>query len=216
MSARRVFSWIKRLFHWLAELRFLFWNAAFLLAVVCGGFLLFHGKETPLFIGYALQGMGMVYAIHGLIGIRDNLADKSLFREFWEWFKGWMGRFPRWRQHVIASGALASSDAFAGEGHASSWNPDKPELSTDQRFELVYRNFEVLREQYKSLLTSDIALRRELSRIEAERQKQFESSQREIRDTFKRIHVYSFAESLVGLSYVFIGIVISSLAEFVL
>jgi len=159
--------------------------------------------------------MGMLYAIHGLIGIRDNLADKSLFRELWEWFTGWIGRFPRWRQSVIAGGALSGSTVIAGEGHASTWNPDIPELSTDQRFELVYRNFEVLREQYRSLLTSDVALRRELSRIEAEQKKQFESSQSEIRDTFKRIHVHSFAESLVGLSYVLVGIVIASLAEFV-
>ena len=177
--------------------------------------MLYQGKQSLLFIGYTLQGMGMFYAVHGLVGIRNNLADKSLFREFWERFTGWIGRFPRWSHSAIAHGMGAGSVVIAGEGHASSWNPDKPELSTDQRFELVYKNFEVLREQYKKLLTSDIALRRELSRIEAEQQKQLESSQRETRDTFKRIHVSSFAESLVGLSYVLVGIVIAALAEFI-
>lgn len=110
-------------------------------AAVTFGFYTGHSKESINQAGYALQLIGMIFAMRGLLLVRAHFGQapfRTLLHE-------WLWHFPKWKRNVVVgTGAMNTSAAFMN-AYIEVWCPDKPDHPPDKRIEDIVKNQERIR-----------------------------------------------------------------------
>jgi len=197
------------LWHWLAEGRVGFMGALVIVAAVVWPTWTVCSESTFRISGLVLQLAGMVFAIRGLLAIRAHFG-KPLLRHL---LRDWLKRIPRWKSNrtVRGVGAVISNEA-AMHARGYVWTPDKAEKPLEQRVEAILKNLERMRDDLQNHAKSLDELRLDHERHKVEIQQtagRFESS---IRIDLDKLHTADVLVSLVGLVWLTIGIVLSTLA----
>lgn len=177
------------------------------LAVGLLGFYTWHSEDSIRIAGYALQLIGMMLAIHGLLEVRKHLK-QPLFRQL---FLNWIKRFPKWTRSVFISGGIISG-ATGVTGRAETWMPDDSERPIEQRIERIIKNLENVRNEQRELARSITNLEQRHEAHVKQVALEYDKMAAEYHTKLEAIHVSGQIESLVGLILLTIGITMSSLA----
>jgi hypothetical protein len=71
MSNNRLQGWLKEIWHWLGEAKLAFLGFLTVTNAMLYGFIVWHSEDSIRIAGYALQLIGMLFAIRGLLRIRE-------------------------------------------------------------------------------------------------------------------------------------------------
>ena len=71
--------------------------------------------------GYALQLIGMVFAIRGLLCIRAHFGQPLLRVLFYEW----LCRFPKWKRNTVIAVGAATLGSVGMRARTEVWASDK-------------------------------------------------------------------------------------------
>ena len=178
------------------------------LAATLFGFVTWYGEVSIRVAGYSLQLFGMIFAIRGLLGIREHFGQPLLRQLVFQWVK----RFPRWNRNVVI-GVGAGHLAMVGmKARAEVWTPDNPEKSIEQRIEAIIKNLDRVREEQRAHAHSID----QLKDSHEEHKKQVAEEQNNMKETFRTdlesLHTSDLITSLVGLVWLTVGITMSTLA----
>ena len=111
------------------------------LAATLFGFVTWHSEESIRVAGYSLQLIGMIFAIRGLLGIREHFGQPLLRQLVLQWVK----RFPRWKRNVVV-GVGAGYLTMAGmKDRVEVWTPDDPKKPIEQRIKAIIKNLDRIR-----------------------------------------------------------------------
>lgn len=196
------------MWRWLAEAKLVFMGAFVVLAATLLGFVTWHSEESIRLAGYALQLIGMIFAIRGLLGVREHFGQPLLRQLVFKWVK----RFPRWKRNVVIAAGACFSTMAGMKAQAEVWTPDDPEKPIEQRIDGILRNLDRIREEQRGhALSID-----ELKDSHEEHKKQVTEEQNnmkeKIRSDLESLHTSDLITSLVGLLWLTVGITISTLA----
>jgi hypothetical protein len=86
------------------------------------GFVTWHSELSIKSAGYALQLFGMIFAIRGLLRIREHFGQPLLRQLFLNWFK----RFPKWKKSIVVSPEPAHLTMTGGKAYLEVWSRDDP------------------------------------------------------------------------------------------
>ncbi len=204
----KLMGWLQRLWEWIAEAKFVL--LGFLLVFIALAFsLIFLRTESAIrSTGYALQLLGMILAIRGVVGIRQFFGKPSIKSVVIDWFK----RFPKWKndQRIELQGAFHSVSGSTASLEV--WANDDPSLTVEQRLNAIVRNQERLRkeqrQQEKSLISINESLEDHKKKTEAE----YNRVTREFHTRLELLHTNELTLSLVGLVFLTIGITLGTLS----
>ena len=178
------------------------------LAATLFGFVTWHSDESIRVAGYSLQFIGMIFAIRGLLGIREHFGQPLLRQLVFQWVK----RFPRWRRNVVV-GLGAGHIAMAGmKARSEVWTPDDPETSIEGRIEAIIKNLDRLREEQRKHAHSIDELKDSHEEHKKQVTEEQNSMKKTIRSDLESLHTSDLITSLVGLVWLTVGITMSTLA----
>lgn len=207
MTYQQLRRWLMDVWRWLAEAKLIFMGALVVLAVTLCGFVVWHSEESIRIAGYSLQFMGMIFAVRGLLKIREHFGQPLLRHLALQWLK----RFPRWKRDVVI-GAGAFHLGMAGmKGRLEVWNPDDPEKPIEQRIEAIIKNLDRVREEQREhahLIDNLKESHEEYRKQVAEEQNNMEEK---IRSDLESLHTSDLITALVGIVWLTVGITMSRL-----
>lgn len=209
MTYQQLRGWLIDIWRWLEEAKPIFMCALMILVVILYGFVVWHSEESIRIAGYSLQFMGMIFAIRGLLKIREHFGQPLLRQLSYQWIK----RFPRWRRrstilcagtaHVVVSGMKARMEV---------WSPDDPEKPIEQRIEAIIKNLDRIHQEQRVHAHSID----ELKKSHDEHKEQMVEDQSDMKETIRSdletLHTSDLITSLVGLVWLTAGITLSTLA----
>lgn len=204
----RLLQWSREVWRWLAEGKIPFMGLLMLIALLLLGLVTWHTEVSIRSAGFALQVLGMIFAIRGLLGIRAHFGQPLLRTLFIKWLK----RFPRWKQNVVFTPSGGVVFTGSGSGTADVWIPDKPELPLEKRIEAIVKNLERIRNaqyEHRDLIHALEEGHENHKKAVAEQSKKLEES---IRSDLESLHTGDLVTSLVGLVWLTIGSLLSTLA----
>jgi len=177
-------------------------------AAVIIGFVTWQSESSIRSSGYLLQFIGMVFAIRGLLGIREHFGQPLLRKLLINWFK----RFPKLKRNVVVGVAAANIAIMSGKARAEVWNPDDPEKPLEERIEKIIRNVERIRCEQRT--QSELIDKLEDSHEEHKKKitEQTKKMKEDIRSDFESLHTNDLITSLVGLVWILVGISMSTMA----
>lgn len=183
-------------------------GALVVLAVTFCGFVAWHSEESIRIAGYSLQFMGMIFAVRGLLKIREHFGHPLLRQLVFQWLK----RFPRWKRNVVTGVGTAHARMAGMKGRAEIWDPDDPKKPIEKRIEAIIKNLDRVRgEQREHAHSID-----KLKESHEEHKKQVAEEQNNMKETIRSdlesLHTSDLITSLVGLVWLTVGITLSTLA----
>lgn len=141
MSILRLRQWVVEIWRWLAEGKLVFICLFVITAAAILGFVIWHSEDSIRSAGYALQLIGMIFAVRGLLRIRAHFGQPLLRKLLFDWFK----RFPKWKRSVVI-GVGVGHMALAGmKARVEVWRPDDPNKPIEQRIDGIIKNLERIR-----------------------------------------------------------------------
>ena len=205
---QRLRQWVIELWRWLAEGKLVFMCLLVIAAAVILGFVTWQSESSIRSSGYMLQFIGMIFAIRGLLSIREHFGQPLLRKLFINWFK----RFPKWKRNIVVGVGTAHMAVMGGKARAEVWSTDDPAKPIEQRIESIIRNLERIRgEQHNHSKLID-----ELKDSHDEHKKkmteQTKKLEEDIRTDLESLHTSDLITSLVGLVWLLVGISMSTMA----
>ncbi|MGF1613023.1 MAG: hypothetical protein ACFCVA_03680 [Gammaproteobacteria bacterium] len=141
MTYQQLRRWLIDVWRWLGEAKLVFMGILVVLAATLFGFVTWHSEESIRVAGYSLQLIGMIFAIRGLLGIREHFGQPLLRQLVLQWVK----RFPRWKRNVVV-GVGAGYLTMAGmKDRVEVWTPDDPKKPIEQRIKAIIKNLDRIR-----------------------------------------------------------------------
>lgn len=208
MTYQQLRRWLIDVWRWLGESKLVFMGILVVLAATLFGFVTWHSEGSIRVAGYSLQLIGMIFAVRGLLGIREHFGQPLLRRLVLQWVK----RFPRWKRDVVVNVGAGHLTMAGMKARAEVWTPDDSEKPVEQRIEAVIKNLGRIREEQREQANS-IA---ELKYRHAEHKEQVAEDQNNIKETIRSdlesLHTSDLITSLVGLLWLTLGITMSTLA----
>ncbi len=178
------------------------------LAAVLLGFVTWHSEESIRVAGYALQLIGMIFAIRGLLGVREHFGQPLLRQLLLKWVK----QFPKWKRSVVI-GAGAGHMTMAGmKGRAEVWTPDDPKKPVEQRIEGIIRNLDRVRNEQREHAQSIDELNESHEELKKHVAEENRKMKKNIHTDLESLHTSDLITSLVGLVWLTVGITMSTLA----
>jgi hypothetical protein len=172
------------------------------------GFVTWHSEVSIRSAGYALQLIGMIFAISGLLGIRTHFRQPLLRELLFSWFK----RFPKWKRSVVISAGTVHATSAGMRARVEVWTPDDPSQPIEKRIENICKNLERIREEQRehAKLIDEVrdSHKEHKKKITEDSKKMVE----EIRSDLEALHTSDLLNSLVGLLWLTIGITMSTMA----
>jgi hypothetical protein len=178
---RRIFQWLLEIWRWLAEGKIIFMCLLVIAAAVTLGMFAWRSETSIRLSGYALQLIGMVFAIRGLIHVRIHFGQPSLSHLFVQWLK----RFPKWKRDMVIGVGAANMPMAGMRARAEVWNPDNSDLSVEKRIEGIVKNLEMLRGEQSHLATLLEKLRNDHEEHKKSVSEQSKKLERDIRLDFR-------------------------------
>jgi hypothetical protein len=209
MDRNRIKSYAKEIFEWLAEAR---------LAILCITILIYFGlfgfyknptEQSIRISGYILQLLGMIFAIRGLLKIRIFFGQPSLKILPVTWLRS----FPNWEKPPFRAVMNGVSSIAGLTAHIEGVSPDNPKATLEERFEVVLRNLNDLREIQKthSSQIEKIILNHN-SFVESQK-KELQKIKAEMNVRIEEAQTNDILVSLVGLIWLTFGITMSTLSN---
>ncbi len=190
------------------EAKLVFMGIFVVLAAILFGFVTWYSEESIRVAGYVLQLIGMVFAIRGLLGIREHFGQPLLRQLVSKWVK----RFPRWKKNVVIAAGTAHMTMSGMKARGEIWTPDDAEKPIEQRIDGIIRNLDRVREEQRGHAHSI----EELKDSHEEHKKQVAEEQNNIKERIRSdlesLHTSDLITSLVGLVWLTVGITMSTLA----
>lgn len=179
-----------------------------ILAAVLLGFVTWRSEDGIRVAGYGLQLMGMIFAVRGLLAVREHFGLPLLRHLLLRWVK----RFPKWRRSVVTGAGTAHIAMTGMKARAEVWTPDDPEKPIEQRVDGIIRNLDRIRiEQSEHAQLID-----ELKDAHEEHKHKLAEDNRTMKEDIlsdlESLHTNDIITSLVGLVWLTIGITMSTLA----
>jgi len=95
----RISSWLVEVKQWLAEGKIVFMGVVVIICAILLGFYTFCSETSIRLSGFALQFLGMIFAIWGLIKVRGHFGQPSFLQIFIDWWR----RRPKWEKNIVIS-----------------------------------------------------------------------------------------------------------------
>ncbi len=192
----------------MAEAKLVFMGVFVVLAATLFGFVTWHSEESIRLAGYALQLIGMIFAIRGLLGVREHFGQSLLRQLVFKWVK----RFPRWKRNVVIGAGACHSTMAGMKGRAEVWTPDDPEKPIEQRIDGILRNLDRIREEQREHAHSIDELKDSHEEHKKQVAEEQNNMKEKIRSDLESLHTSDLITSLVGLVWLTVGITMSTLA----
>ena len=193
---------------WLAEAKLVFMGGFVVLAATLFGFVTWHSEESIRLAGYALQLIGMIFAIRGLLGVREHFGQPLLRQLVFKWVK----RFPRWKRNVVIAAGAGHLTMAGMKARAEVWTPDDPEKPIEQRIDGILRNLDRIREEQRKHAHSIDELKDSHEEHKKQVAEEQNNMKEKIRSDLESLHTSDLITSLVGLVWLTVGITMSTLA----
>jgi len=158
--------------------------------------------------GFVLQLLGMCFAIKGVLDIRKHFKQEPLRMLFFEWLK----RFPKWNENKVETVGIVNAVEATDSIKVEIWTDDNPHDPIEKRIESIIRNQNRLKDQQNESLQAIDSLK---SSHEAHKNyvlKQQEQMKENGRVELESIHINGIILSLVGLTWITIGIAMSTIS----
>lgn len=208
MTYQQLRRWLMDVWRWLADAKLIFMCALVVFAVTLCGFVAWHSEESIRIAGYSLQFMGMIFAVRGLLKIREHF-DQPLLRQL---AIQWLKRFPRWKRKDVIAGGTACIGLAGMRVRGEVWNPDDPEKPLEQRIEAIIKNLDRVREEQRSHANSIDKLKEIQEEYKRQVVEEQNNMKEKIRSDLESIHTSDLITSLVGLVWLTVGITMSTLS----
>lgn len=182
-----------------------------LLGLLAAGLFAFYTVPTEQgfrFSGFALQVVGMMFAVTGLLKIRTHFDQPSL-RQL---IRDWCQRFPKWRQHHTLEAEAGRYRLTASRPRLSVWAQDNPDHTAEQRIHAIAQNQERVRQELSEIFNQHTRLETEVRQRAEEHESALETVREEARSDLETVHTSDIVISLVGLLWLTVGITMSTLA----
>jgi hypothetical protein len=208
LTYQQLRRWLIDVWRWLAEAKLIFMGTLVVLIVTLFGFVAWRSEESIRIAGYSLQFMGMIFAVRGLLKVREHFGQPLLRQLAFQWLK----RFPRWKRNVVIGVGTAHLGMAGIKGRAEAWNPDDPEKPIEQRIEAIIKNLDRVREEQRKHTHSIDKLKESHEEHKKQVAEEQNNMKKTIRSDLESLHTSDLITSLVGLVWLTVGITMSTLA----
>ncbi len=209
MSIHRLRQWFVEIWHWLAEGKLVFMCLLVIAAAVMLGFVTWRSEVSIRWAGYALQFIGMIFAIRGLLSIRAYFGQPLLRKLLFSWFK----RFPKWKKDVVIGSGAILVGVGSLKARAESWNQDDPDKPIEQRIDGIIKNIERIRTEQREHVKSIDELKDSHEKHKKMITEKTKKMEEDIRSDLETLHTNDLITSLVGLVWLTAGITMSTVAH---
>lgn len=205
----RLKNWVVELICWVAETRLvILWCLVLILAFLVG----FYTSPSELSIrssGYALQLLGMLFAIRGVLSIRAHFGHPTFKKLSVEWLR----RFPKWTRETNIHVGAASIGISGMSADLEIWVTDNPSDPLENRVNEIVKNLERLREEQKQN-SKQISQLKECNDKRHEEQDLLRiNMEKELRNDYESLHTDDIFISLIGLLWLTVGISMSTMSQ---
>jgi len=208
LSIQRLRQWFAAIWRWLVEGKSVFTCFLVIAVAIILGFVTWNSEASIRLAGYALQFIGMIFAINGLLGIRAYFGQPLLRKLFISWFK----RFPKWKRNVVIGAGSMQAGSATLKARVEVWSPDNPDKSIEERIDSIIKNQERIRNEQ----SEHAKLIDELKDSHEEHKKNITEETKRIEENFRTelesLHTSDLITSLVGLVWLTVGITMSTMA----
>lgn len=204
----RLRQWVLELFRWIGEGKIVILCLLGIAAAVALGFFTWRSEVSIRSAGYVLQLIGMMFAINGLLSIREHFQ-KPLLRQV---FCNWLMRFPKWKRRAIFLKANIRASTVTGKARLEVWTPDNPDQTIEERIEGIVKNLERISDEQRNHAKSIDKLQDTIERDKKKNAKQIKKMQDENNSFLESLHTSDLITSLIGLVWLTVGITMSTLA----
>lgn len=199
--------WTKLLIVWLWKARAGFALVMVLVGAFCLDYFVYRTESSLIKIGGVLQILGLCVTIGSLMSLRRYFGQPGLLALVVSWIKD----FPKWNRPVSAISG-SSEIRFSANAQATVWSNDDPGLPVEERIERIVKNLKRVQENANETTRSLNQLQDEHNAHKREITKKVEESQSEIRTELENLHTGDIIYSLIGLTWVAVGLIVSSFA----
>jgi len=204
----RLFKWITDVWLWLSEGKIPIMCLLVLIVALYLGLVIWCSETSIRSAGYALQVVGMFFAIRGLIGIRSHF-EQPLLRQL---FVNWLKRFPKWKRNVVIGTGSAQIAIMSGRARAEVWTPDDPDQPVENRIQRILRNLERIRKVQGEHAQIFEELRIHLEEHKKKVAEESKNMEEKIRLDLESLHTNDVIVALVGLVWLTVGLSMSTMA----
>ncbi|MEN8256589.1 MAG: hypothetical protein ABFS09_01875 [Thermodesulfobacteriota bacterium] len=209
MNIKRLYSWLREVSSWALEAKLPFCCLAVLLAAFL--FCFTWPSETSIrSSGYALQMIGMLFAIRGLLNIRAHFNQPTLKKLSFAWFR----RFPKWGKTTdLTIEDLTCGTSISDITLAQVWTPDNPKDSQDKRIDGILKNLDRIKQKQAKYDIEIHDLHENLKNHQKEQKKEYENIEVQFKIELEAVHTNDIVTSLVGLVWLTFGITLSTMSK---
>jgi len=179
-----------------------------MLSVSLLGFVTWQSEISIRTAGYALQLIGMIFAIRGFLSIRAHFGQPLLRVLFYEW----LCRFPKWKRNTVIGLGAATCGAAGLRAIVEVWAPDDPEKLLEERVEAIVHNLDKIRQEQRQNSESIYDLKESHKEHKKQVEAQTKVLEESLRTDLELLHTSDLITSLVGLAWLTVGITMSTLA----
>jgi hypothetical protein len=205
---KRLQRWLKEFVQWLSEAKAVIMCILVTVAALVLGCVTWNSEVSVRSAGYALQLIGMIFAISGLLSIREYFGQPLLRENFFEWLK----RFPKWKRSLILGAASGNYTLTGMNARVEVWSPDNDELPIEERVSRLVKNLETIRQEQREHFDNIDKLKQSHEEHKQEVAKNTKEIESNLRSDLESLHTNDLITSLVGLTWLTIGITMSTLA----
>jgi hypothetical protein len=207
IKINRLFTWIVDIWRWLAEGEIVFMCILVLAAAVMIGFFMWCSETSIRSTGYALQFLGMIFAIRGLLGVRSHFGQPPLRQLFVIWLK----RFPKWKKSFVGlKGTVQAVSSLKAQLEV--WIQDKADQTIEKRIEGIVKNLDRIRKEQGEHTKSIEELKDSLGEHKKKVADDSKKMDEKLRKDLESLHTSDLITSLVGLVWLIAGISMSTMA----
>lgn len=208
MTIHRLQQWVIEIWRWLAEAKIVIMCLLVIVMAIALGFGTWRTPVSIRWAGYVLQLVGMIFAIRGLLSIREHFGQTLLRKLLWNWLK----RFPKWKRSTDA-GAGAVNVALTGVASKTEvGSVGILEQSLEKRIEGLERNQEIIRIELREHTNSIDKLENSHKEHKKEVDEKFKKTEGKIQSDLELLHTSDLMASLAGLVLLTVGITMSTMA----
>lgn len=212
MNLKRLHSYIKEIINWLFEARLAFLCVSILLLSGLISFYTWPTEQSIRATGYVLQLFGMIFAIRGVLKIREHFGHPTIKCMLIAWFK----RIPKWRKSGVFIAPSMSASITGMDAIIEVWSHDKPEETLEKRLESILRNLNNLRETQRNHSNQLLEIKKEHKKYIESQNNKINNIKVEINTELEKLHTNDILVSLIGLVWLAFGITLSTLPSEIL